>query len=91
MPKTKNAHWEIPNHISGAVEYCRDKGEPTYEQGDLSINTADKDDWKGFVEAAKKQPKEELLSGPYSKMIALYPRFADLVYTVQNRPNVLQG
>lgn len=34
-PNTKNAHWEIPQSISGAVEYCKSKGTPTYEMGDL--------------------------------------------------------
>lgn len=51
-PATKNTHWEIPKHITSCVEYCRKKGEPTYEAGDLAINTADKEDWEGFVSAA---------------------------------------
>lgn len=53
MPNTKKAHWEIPKSIMGAVNYCRNKGEPTYEAGDLSINTANKEDWEGFLAAIK--------------------------------------
>lgn len=29
----------------GCVEYCKSKGEPTYEAGDLAIHTANKNDW----------------------------------------------
>ncbi len=66
----------------GAIEYCKEKGEPVYEKGDLNINTRDKSDWKGFVEAAKAYTKEQLIDTPYCKMIARYPRFADMVYSV---------
>lgn len=30
---TKTAHWEIPHHIIGCVNYCKEKGTPHLEEG----------------------------------------------------------
>lgn len=48
-PNTRNAHWEIPNHIKGCIDYCKAKGEPSFERGAFAVNTRDKEDWEGFV------------------------------------------
>lgn len=51
-PATHRAHWEIPKSITGAIEYCRNKGVPTFEEGVPHLNTADKGDWNDFLKAA---------------------------------------
>lgn len=33
-PRTMTAHWEVPANIRGAIDYCKSKGEPTFEEGD---------------------------------------------------------
>lgn len=73
---TKTAHWEIPEHINGCVDYCRSKGTPILESGTLGANTRDRQDWEGFVQACKHASRKELIEGPYSRLYAKHRGFA---------------
>lgn len=73
-------------HINGCVEYCKAKGVPSYEKGMLKLCTHDKVDWESFVLTAKTKTKEELIESNFSQYVAKYGKFADMVYSVANRP-----
>lgn len=75
-PRTRTAHWEVPRSIIEAVEYCKEKGENYFMDGDLGLNTSDKSDWKSFVNACKTMSTKELIDSEFSKTYANYRGFA---------------
>lgn len=79
-PKTKNAHWEIPESVIGAINYCKEKGEPSFEKGEAKLNNKNTKDWATFIETCKMTPKEQMLDGPFSKFLARYGKFADDIF-----------
>lgn len=69
-PKTKTGHWERPKSVLDAREYCLSKGPRFDEHGSLNICTRNGDDWRGFIQACKKQSRAELIDGAFSKLYA---------------------
>lgn len=75
-PRTQNAHWEVPQSIAEAIQYCKEKGPNYFMDGELGLNTRNKSDWKGFVEACKTKTQKELIDSEYSNTYARYRGFA---------------
>lgn len=89
--RSGTAHWEVPKHIKGALDYITRKGNPKFQEGSLNCNTRDKADFQGFVEECKTASDLELIQGPYAQFYAQYQRFVDKVrYTFRN-VDILEG
>lgn len=67
------------------------KGPKFEESGSLNVCSRNGDDWKGFIEACKKQTRAELIDGAFSKMYAQYPRFAHEVHNTFAVQEVMDG
>lgn len=61
------------------------------ERGAFSVNCREKDDWDAFVDACKAKRSEDLLDGPFGRLVASYPAYADRVYNRFHEAEVLQG
>ena len=77
MPRiTSTTHWEPVKNRSSIRQYCLDKGPNYYEIGDLTVDSANQDDWNSFVDFAKHHCGAEMINSPFSKMYAKYREFA---------------
>lgn len=90
-PKTKNAHWEPAKKISACLKYIKDKGDLTFEDGELQLSNKDRDDWSGFLVACKNQSPREIIDGPYSMLYAKYRMFAGEVHCQFANISVIDG
>ena len=88
--KTNNAHWDSVRDRIAAKDYCISKGKNFLEFGNLNINPANKNDWKGFVEECKTESLENLINGPFSNMYARYMSFAGIVHNVFKKIEILK-
>lgn len=88
-PKTLNAHWEIPNSLSGAVGYVKAKGQPIVELGQFDVDY--RTDWNSFVEACKKMTTKELIESEYSHTFACHMSFANTVHNTYRKIDTLQS
>nr|WQA30165.1 MAG: rep protein [Cressdnaviricota sp.] len=91
MPKTENAHWERPNRMLDARQYCLDKGPNYIENGSLPINDAKPDEWNDFKEMAKITPPAGMIDSPYSKLYARYRGFAGECFTTFRKLKTIDG
>lgn len=90
-PGTLTAHWEQAGSIANTRKYVTDKGEPTFEDGQLGINNGEKSDWQMFVKAAKQCGPKELIDGPFSKLYAHYRTFAGEVNRQFRELQIIDG
>lgn len=90
-PPTKSAHWEIPEHLFGALNYIMEKGTPKWETGELNLNSRDPKDWESFTEACKRCTPKEMIDGPFSKMYARYMTFYGQVHIQFRDQRVMDG
>lgn len=91
FPKIPNIHWERCQSRTGARDYCLAKGNNFFEDGTLTINDANEEDWRGFVEMCKKHGPKELIDSPFSKLYAQYRGFAGEVHNQFAELNILDG
>lgn len=90
-PPTKTAHWEIPEHVSGALNYILEKGEPSYQSGDINFNINDPKDWEAFTEACKTSTPKEMIDGPFSKLYARYMSYYGQVHIQFRDQMIMEG
>lgn len=90
-PKTATAHWEIPRSVTGAVNYCKEKGVPVLMAGQLNLDRKNTVDWSAFKEACKTMTPRELIDSEYSKLYAHNMRFADCVHDHFSTPKIIDG
>lgn len=92
FPGTRTAHWDVPrNGISGCLRYIRDKGEPSFEDGNIGLDKKSESDWRYFVEQCKVANPREMIDGPCSKMYAQYRGFAGEVHNQFAKREIIQG
>lgn len=79
-PATFNAHWEKPNNVIEARNYCLEKGPNYWENGIFELRTQNKEEWKGFVDICKKENPKTIIDSPFSQLYARYMNFAGTVH-----------
>nr|WQA30164.1 MAG: rep protein [Cressdnaviricota sp.] len=90
-PRTRRAHWEIPQSKIEARQYCIEKGENYIERGQLEIADQNTQDWTGFVNACKINNPREMIDGPFSKLYARFRGFAGEVHNQFAELNIMDG
>lgn len=90
-PPTTTAHWEPCIDRVSARKYCLDKGTDFIEEGEFTVNCGNERDWRGFVDACKKNTPHEMIDGPYSMMFARFRGFAGEVHNQFAELKPLEG
>ena len=91
FPRIPNIHWERVISRTGARDYCLAKGPNFFENGQLTINDANEEDWRGFVDYCKSHIPADLIDSPFSKLYAHFRGFAGEVHNTFNKPAVMDG
>ena len=90
-PPSTTAHWEKPINVIKARQYCLDKGNNYYEEGDFQIRCQNTNEWKDFVDICKRSNPKELIDSPYSQLYARYRGFAGEVHNQFAELKILEG
>lgn len=90
-PGTRTAHWEKPNNLIEARNYCLEKGPNFQEDGEFQVRCQNKQEWTGFVELCKKSTPRELIDSPFSQLYARYRGFAGEVHNQFAEVSIIDG
>lgn len=92
MPRlTHRTHWEpVKNRVS-IRNYCLDKGPNFIEDGEITFDPGNSDDWHGFVTFCKNHCGAELIDSPFSNTYARYREFAGEVYNTFHNLDIIDG
>lgn len=91
FPRIPDIHWERVQSRCGARDYCIEKGRNFWESGDFTINDANKQDWRGFVDFCKENSPKTIIDSPFSKLYAQYRGFAGEVHNQFAKINIMDG
>ena len=92
MPRlTHTTHWEPVKNRSQIYHYCKEKGPNFIEEGELTVNCANEEDWRSFVEMCKTHSPAEIIDSEFSRTYANYRDFAKEVYNTFKELPILQG